>query len=202
MSNTPSWPSLYNPIIELFPLQHRGPTQPSGRYLHDPHDAFRFTLYWTLIFYTPSFILCGIYAFLNLAFPPLRVPHKSRKSRALKADVGPTYRSVEGGDDIPLRQYDRQLGADLPNPPRAPSRPRGKQNEKRSRLTFALLVLFAFALFALAGAVVGATIIGYVLAGLFKASDYNMSTWIPFIGALLQTLVGFLGLWPTVIDII
>ncbi|KAI0831932.1 hypothetical protein BC628DRAFT_1415416 [Trametes gibbosa] len=200
--DAPSWPSLYNPLIELFPLQHRTPTQTSGSYLHDPHDVFRFTLFWTLIFYTPSFILCGTYAFLNLAFPPLHLPHKLSRSRALKVDIGPTYRSVEGSDNIPLRQYDRQPGTVHPSQPRAPSRSPAKQNEKRSRLTFALLVLFVFALFALAGAVVGAAIVGYVLAGLFKAAKYNMSTWVPFIGGLLQTLVGFLGLWPTVIDII
>ncbi|KAI0630767.1 hypothetical protein C8Q77DRAFT_1135098 [Trametes polyzona] len=217
--DAPTWPSLYNPLIELFPLQHKDPIQPAGRYLHDPHDIFRFTLYWTLIFYVPAYILCGTYAFLNLAFPPFRAPHKSRKSRT---ESGPAYRSVDGGDDIPLRRYDNQLGAD---PPRAPLRGRAKQNEKRSRLTFALLVLLVYAFFALAGAVVGSAIIGYVLAGLFKAAKYNMSTWLPFIGGLLQTLVGYLGyvplciaqvcsdqqvrllmmlhsLWPTVIDII
>ncbi|KAI0358262.1 hypothetical protein OH77DRAFT_1518953 [Trametes cingulata] len=202
MSDAPSWPSLYNPLIELFPLQHRNPVQPSGRYLHDPHDVFRFTLYWTLIFYTPSYILCGTYAFLNLAFPPPRALRKAQKTRALRSDSGPSYRSVSDGDNIPLRPYPRQLSADLQGQLRAPSRSPAKQNERRSRLTFALLVLFVFAVFALAGAVVGSAIIGYVLAGLFKAARYNMSTWIPFIGGLLQTLVGFLGLWPTVVDII
>ncbi|KAI0742005.1 hypothetical protein C8Q80DRAFT_1197383 [Daedaleopsis nitida] len=32
-------------------------------------------------------------------------------------------------------------------------------------------------------------------------SDYT-HRWIPFLGALMQTLVGFLALWPSVIDII
>ncbi|KAI0369765.1 hypothetical protein BV20DRAFT_967425 [Pilatotrama ljubarskyi] len=203
MSDAPSWPSLYNPLIELFPLQHRNPVQPAGHYLHDPHDVFRFTLYWTLIFYTPSYILCGTYAFLNLAFPP-RAPHKPQKTRAPRSDSRPSYRPVSDGDNIPMRRYPRQLSAHLQSQPHVTlaSRSPAKQNEKRSRLTFALLVLFVFALFALAGAVVGSAIVGYVLAGLFKAAKYNMSTWIPFIGGLLQTLVGFLGLWPTVIDII
>ncbi|KAI9062684.1 hypothetical protein FKP32DRAFT_1573960 [Trametes sanguinea] len=195
MSDVPTWPSLYNPTIELFPLQHRDPIQPSGRYLHDPHDIFRFTLYWTFVFYTPTYVFCGIYAFLNLAFPPPRTSAKSGKTRW----------HWRGSETIPLRQYsNRQLGADtdaqshMRTQSRSPVRP----NERRSRLTFALLVFLVFAVFGLAGAVVGSAVIGYVLAGLFKASQYNMSTWIPFIGGLLQTLVGFLGLWPTVIDII
>ncbi|KAI0761804.1 hypothetical protein BD413DRAFT_235839 [Trametes elegans] len=201
MSNVPTWPSLYNPLIELFPLQHREPMQRSGRYLHDPHDVFRFTLYWTFVFYIPSFLLCGTYAFVNLAFPPPRAPH-AHKTRAPLSDSGPSYRGVAAGENIPLGQYGAQLALEAQSQLRQPSRSPAKQNERRSRLTFALLVLLTFATLALGGAVVGAAVIGYVLAGLFKAAEYNMSTWIPFIGGLLQTLVGFLGLWPTVIDII
>lgn len=142
-------------------------------------DVFRFTLYWTLVFYTPLYILCGTYAFLNLAFPPFHTRLKPRKPKAIRADSGPSYRSVEGRDDIPMRRYDRQLGPGTQSQVPAPSRSRAKQNETRSRLTFALLVLFVFALAALAGAVVGSAIIGYVMAGLFKASKYNMSTCVP-----------------------
>ncbi|KAI0642399.1 hypothetical protein C8Q79DRAFT_251762 [Trametes meyenii] len=203
--DVPSWPSLYNPLIELFPLQHRDPIEPSGRYLHDPHDVFRFTLYWTLILYTPAYALCGAYAFLNLAFPPLRVPlttagKAKAKAKAPRPGSG-SYRSVPSvpGERIPLRRYSRQLG---PGGGQSGGRTPARPNERRSRLTFALLVLLVFAVFAVAGALVGSAVVGYVLAGLFKAAEYNMSTWIPFIGGLLQTLVGFLGLWPTVIDFI
>lgn len=58
---------------------------------------------------------------------------------------------------------------------------------------------------------VGSAILGYIMAGLFKAAEFNMSTWvtllaalatvtdtrwnswIPFFLALFQTLVGYLG---------
>ncbi|KAI0731104.1 hypothetical protein C8Q76DRAFT_349877 [Earliella scabrosa] len=205
MSGTPPWPSLYNPTVELLPIAHRDPVQAKGRYLHDPHDIFRFTLYWTLVLYTPSFIICAVYAFFNLSFPPRRPQRKGYRTRPSLTSTGAAYRSVSDGENIPLRQYDRQrLAADVRTSSqlRVQARSPAKQNERRSRLAFALLVFMLFAAFAFGGAVVGSAIIGYVLAGLFMAARYNMSTWIPFIGGLMQTLVGFLALWPTVIDII
>lgn len=33
-------------------------------------DIFRYTFYWTLILHTPVFVLCGVYAFMNIVFPP------------------------------------------------------------------------------------------------------------------------------------
>ncbi|KAI8985617.1 hypothetical protein BD414DRAFT_417091 [Trametes punicea] len=169
MSEKPSWPSLYNPLVELVPLQHRDPIQASGRYLHDPHDIFRFTLYWTLVFYMPTYVLCGTYAFFNLAFPPPRDLRKPQKTRS----------NSRGAETIPLRRYgDRQLDveSDAHNQLRMPSRSPAKLKARRSRLTFGMLVFLTFATVAVAGAVVGSAVVGYVLAGLFKAAKYNMST--------------------------
>ncbi|OCH96380.1 hypothetical protein OBBRIDRAFT_787460 [Obba rivulosa] len=198
----PSWPSLYNIDIELLPIQHTNPEQPGGAYLHNPNDVFRFTLYWTLVFYTPAFLFGGIYAFMNLTFPPSRPNRQShRVRRPLSVLSAITYVTGADAGGIALRPYaqgDHSDDAKLPLRYRA----RARQNERRSRLTFALLVFFGFVVVAVCGAVVGSAIIGYVLAGLFKAAKFNMSTWIPFLGGLMQTLVGFLGLWPTVIDII
>ncbi|KAJ3785495.1 hypothetical protein GGU10DRAFT_195492 [Lentinula aff. detonsa] len=66
----PSWPSLYNPRSELFDIEHHDPIQPGGFYLVNSQDVFRFTLYWTLVFYIPVFFIFGSYAFFNLTFPP------------------------------------------------------------------------------------------------------------------------------------
>jgi hypothetical protein len=57
---------------------------------------------------------------------------------------------------------------------RAPRVPR--PNERRSRLTFALLVVFVYLLCGLAGAVLSSILGGYILAGLFEAGGFNMST--------------------------
>ena len=163
-------------------------------------DIYRFTLYWTLIFYTPFFVICGIYAFLNLTFPPPRHTHRNPLFLAPY-----TYTAVVGAAvDIPLRPYtptpapsfllgkgwQRQLrrgtsrnhgrstgsassggqGMQLED------RKKTKPNERRSRLTFALLVGIVFAGCAVGGAVIGSAVMGYVMAGLFKAGNFHMST--------------------------
>ncbi|OBZ73990.1 hypothetical protein A0H81_05984 [Grifola frondosa] len=202
MSSTPSWPSLYPLNIELFPIEDRDPVQPRGAYLHNPHDIFRFTLYWTLVFYTPAFLICGVYAFLNLTFPPTRSHKKFLVGRPPIPFIASPYYHVSSANEIPLRSYDVQLSGDMQAQARVQARGRSKPNVKRSRWTFALLVFLTYALAALTGAVFGSAVIGYVLAGLFKAGKFNMSTWIPFTAALLQTLVCLLGLWPRVIDFV
>ncbi len=132
-------------------------------------DIYRFTLYWTLIFYTPAFILCGIFAFLNLTF----TPHSAVRRFLFLAPS--KYHAVSTLSDIPLQPYTTALSPS-PEPLQVHSRPRPKQNEGRSRLTFALLVALTFASCAVGGAVVGSAILGYVMAGLFKAAHFNMST--------------------------
>ncbi|KAH8103927.1 hypothetical protein BXZ70DRAFT_672991 [Cristinia sonorae] len=202
----PPWPSLYNFFqVDVIPIGHRDPIQPNGYYLHHARDMYRFTLYWTLVFYVPSFVLCGTYAFLNIAFltPSRRRSRRHRTHTPRKRPSFPSassYTALPTSNDIPL----------LPSQPRGNSnnnqvaqhQPRQKLNERRSRLTFALLVLLVFFLAGVAGAVLGSAIVGYVLAGLYKSARFNMSTWMPFFGGLIQTSVGLLGLWPSLIDII
>ncbi|OCB85496.1 hypothetical protein A7U60_g7506 [Sanghuangporus baumii] len=81
--DTPAWPALYDPFIDLLRIPHRDPIQPGGHYLYNANDIFRFTLYWTLIFYLPIFVLSGVLASANIAFAPkLRRQASSSKSYA------------------------------------------------------------------------------------------------------------------------
>ncbi|KAG1728284.1 uncharacterized protein EDB91DRAFT_1239405 [Suillus paluster] len=166
-----SWPSLYNPTIEL--SVGRDPVQPGGSYLVNPDDIFRFTLYWTLIFHIPFYAICGIYAFLNFAFPP------SRRSIA-------TF-PLEASTHIPISPEPSQTEQWIKRP---------RPNVRRSRITFALLVILAFLFLSLTGAVMGAAV------GVYKAGGFYMSTWVPFVWAVIQSLVGLLAIWPSVINII
>ncbi|KAJ7498092.1 hypothetical protein B0H11DRAFT_1998639 [Mycena galericulata] len=182
----PSWPSLYDPGIELLNIPHKDPVQPDGKYLSHPSDVFRFTLYWTLIFYTPIFLFCGLYAFFNLTFPPKQPTNVSRREIP-----------DEGAYPLTLMPYSpRDATAPLLRPPKP------KPNEGRSRTTFAILVFLTFIILSVAGACLGSAIIGFILVGIYKLAHYNMSTWIPFLWSVISVLVGLMSVWPHVIDII
>ncbi|PPQ97560.1 hypothetical protein CVT26_002345 [Gymnopilus dilepis] len=182
MSNTtPSWPSLYNPALEIVGIAHRSPIQPGAAYLEHAHDIFRFTLYWILIFYTPPFLICGSYAFWNYAFPP-SIQRSPPEAYPLSFMVpNPRFSS-----DAPRTQ-----------PTKLP-----RTNERRSRVAFALIVLFTFLTLSLAGAVIASAIMGFIVAGLYKAGNFHMSTWIPFLLAIIQVIVGMLSLWPSIVELI
>lgn len=64
----PTFPSLYNPAIELTPIQNSAPVQAAGYYipLDGPRVLFVFTFYWTLAFQIPVFAICAIWACLCL----------------------------------------------------------------------------------------------------------------------------------------
>ncbi|KAF9525110.1 hypothetical protein CPB83DRAFT_819013 [Crepidotus variabilis] len=185
-NTTPSWPSLYNPGVEILHITHHPPTNPRGSYLYRAGDIFRFTLYWTLIFYIPLFLVCGFYAFWNYAFPPSPkdIRETNHASVASEHQMSPM---------LPITQRKRSV--------QQITRPL-KPNERRSRVAFALIVLFTFLTLSLAGAVTGSAILGIVTYGLFKSANFHMSTWIPFLLAVMQVLIGLLSIWPSIIEII
>src|SRR6266540_660377 len=168
---TPPWPSLYNPGLEILHIEYSPPTQPGGKYLyyadgehHVYHysmnkgftistDIFRFTLYWTLMFYLPPFLICGFYAFWNYAFPPSKRPFDTPDTRT---------------SSIRLSKLDTTRQ----------STTRSKTNKGRSRVTFAVVVFLIFISLSLAGAVIGSAILGFTTFGLYKSADFNMSTYV------------------------
>jgi len=183
VNTTPPWPSLYNPALEIIHIEHHSPTQAGAAYLYHAHDIFRFTLYWTLIFYTPPFLVCGLYAFWNYGFPPS--PHIA-SSQSLPESYRLSSRTPLLTSDTPALQ-----------PTKLP-----KTNERRSRVAFALIVLLTFLMLSVAGAVIASAITGFVTAGLYKAANFHMSTWIPFLLAMMQVVIGLLSIWPSIVEII
>ena len=120
-------------------------------------DVFRFTLYWTIIFYIPPFLICGLYAFWNYAFPP-----SPRTVGGPKATT----------NDIQMSAL-QSLSPKSESPTLAPQ---VRPTEGRSRVTFAIVVFLVFASMSLAGAVIGSAILGFAAFGLYKSANFNMST--------------------------
>ncbi|KAF8142143.1 hypothetical protein EV363DRAFT_1150841 [Boletus edulis] len=210
--NNISWPSLYSPGKEVGFIGP--PIRPGGYYLSDPDDVFKFTLYWTLIFHLPFNFVAGMYAFCNFLFPPaksvkdsmvlappVRVhAHSLSESQShahSRSSSQPHSRSHSQTQPLPQSQTQARASAPIDEwlkPPRL--------NPLRSRWTFALLVLLAFLVISLLSAVVGAAVLAFVIVGVYRAGGFYMSTWIPFIWAVIQSLIALLEIWPSVIDII
>jgi hypothetical protein len=80
---TPRFPSLYNPLIERYrDCEQR---YASVTYLERPSDIFKFTLYWTLILYTPVFALPAIWG-LVVHFIPHRLSKRRQRQRQVASD--------------------------------------------------------------------------------------------------------------------
>ncbi|KAJ7590516.1 hypothetical protein C8J56DRAFT_535958 [Mycena floridula] len=205
-SDRPSWPSLYNPAIELLHIAGREPLAPGGTYLSYSTDIFKFTLFWTLCFHTPIFVVCGIYAFLNLTFPPSTTTTAvSEEDATLPALSIPSVHARELSNESSAYPMSPlfSLAHSMSTTPLIPSnKPKKKSNAGRSRVTFALLVFLTFLTLSLIGSVASAALVGFVLTGLFRAGKFHMSTWIPFLWALIHTVIGLLAIWPSVIDIV
>lgn len=146
---------------------------------------FRFTLYWSLVFYLPLFGLCGILAFLNIAFAPtpqhfsyhFRSPQEQHQPQEQEHELHPLSLTTFSSAASPTSAT--PFAPLNPNPKDAISTHRRtppKVNPHRTRAVYALLALLIYLIAGLLGAVVGSAVIGYVLAALYKAGRFNMST--------------------------
>jgi len=204
--STSTWPSLYDPLLEFHNLEHRAPIQPGGHYLTHGGDVFRFTFYWTLIFHSLFFLITGGIAYFNIVYPARRDKNET-VSASLTRD-GATQPARQSHPMIPLTpltsaqspdpllaERPEMADAEEPRPPQAP-----RKNVHRSRLTYGLFTLLAFFITAVATSLVQSAVVGYVLWAMFQAGDFNVSTWIPPIWALIITSSVVLRAFPSVID--
>ncbi|KAI9440440.1 hypothetical protein H4582DRAFT_1811349 [Lactarius indigo] len=174
---TPTWPSLYDPLIEFHHLEHHAPIQPGGRYLtHAGADVFRFTFYWTLIFNSLFFLITGGIATFNIIFPSRRDKHgdtTAPTSQKHTPQAAPHSHSM-----IPLTPVASAQ-------PMQPGAPQPRKNVHRSRLTYAIFTLFVFLVTAVGASFVESAVVGYVLWAVYTAGDFNISTWLPPVWALI-----------------
>lgn len=149
--------SPFSPVLNIFIMQmvSVSPVLYISSSILPPTDVFRFTLYWTIIFYVPPFLVCGLFAFWNFAFPPSPRPKATPNDLQMS-----TLEAISSGSKSSL--HTRQ--------PRT--------NEGRSRVMFAIIVLLIFISMSLAGAVIGSAILGFATFGLYKSANFNMSTYV------------------------
>lgn len=165
----PPWPSLYDPLLEFRNFRGRDPIQPGASYLHNATDVFRFTFYWTLVLHAPIFVLSGALAAFNTLHPPSRPPAPTYPIVPLTAIRSPLPPTPASRSSPRTRLLRPGAGGDAP-------RRAVPKNVRRSRATVALLVLLAFGAAAVASSLLQSLVVGYVLAGLYRAAKYNMST--------------------------
>jgi hypothetical protein len=197
-NQTPPWPSLYDPLIEFYNLEHHAPVQPGAHYLTRAGgmsfpslstgsgrltrriDVFRFTLYWMLIFLSLFFLFTGGVACFNILYPARRDDNKNGISLTGSSTPQP---APESHTEIPLTPLTSARSPDLllsevPGPVDIDERraPQPRKNVRRSRITYALFTLLAFLVTALTASFIWSAVVGYVLYAVFKAGHFNIST--------------------------
>ncbi|KAH7905594.1 hypothetical protein BJ138DRAFT_1017509, partial [Hygrophoropsis aurantiaca] len=111
----------------------------------------------TLIFHIPFYLAYGMYTFVNFTFPP----HWRR--------VYDDPITLSASARAPKHAFaSSSVSAKPPRP-----------NIRRSRVAFAVLVVFTFLFISLCGAVLGAAVVGFLLANMYRADGFSMSAWVP-----------------------
>ena len=163
-----SWPSLYNPAKEILHIVHRPPTQQGAHYLYHPHGEclqVQQTFTHFLIHLVSEIFRFTLYWTLIFSLPLYFLC-------GIFAFFNITFPPHRHSTPLSNQERGYENTIHRITPP--------KPNKGRSRLTFAILVLFSFLTLSLLNAVIGAAVVGYVLAGLFQAAKYNMSTCVSY----------------------
>ncbi|CAG8487343.1 2386_t:CDS:2 [Diversispora eburnea] len=62
---------------------------------------------------------------------------------------------------------------------------------------WSFLIPISFVIVALLTGLVGGTIVGFLLASLYKSGNFEMSVWVPFLWGLIQAFLLLLGCFTT-----
>ncbi|WWC73805.1 uncharacterized protein I206_107777 [Kwoniella pini CBS 10737] len=170
---TPSFPSLYIPTLHDT-LDQR------GVFLYEAEAIWHFTFYWTFLLLGALFLICSILAsftiFINIfkyrANPPDRQPASSANKYENFTKFG-----------------------------------RGKEKERIERrkkppLWPIFILPLISVIIASAISLISGTVVGFALAAIYSAGGFSMSTWVPFLWALIQVLVLIISSYSTLTSIL
>ncbi|KIR36587.1 hypothetical protein I352_01545 [Cryptococcus deuterogattii MMRL2647] len=189
---TPPWPSLYLPTLD-------STVEQQGIFLYEAEAIWRFTLYWTLLLICSLFLICALMASFTLllsltVFREPDPPPLVSKSDDLKSNETRPSRTTSPNTGASATPFSTPL-VQLHRPFERP---------KRKRPPIWPVLLLPVIVTAAAGvvSVISSTIVGFALAAIYSAGGFSMSTWVPFLWALIQALVLVISSYSTLTTIL
>ncbi|WVR07949.1 hypothetical protein IAU60_004992 [Kwoniella sp. DSM 27419] len=175
---TPSFPSLYIPTLDTT-IEQR------GIFLYEAEAIWHFTLYWTLLLLGSLFLLCSTFAsftmLLNVTiYRPYSAASTRRQNLDIPQDKGKLSFAALANSDSSIRRRKR----------------------KRPPLWPILILPAAATAVSAAIALISGTVVGFALAAVYSAGGFSMSTWVPFLWALIQVLVLIISSYSTLTSIL
>ncbi|WVN87470.1 uncharacterized protein L203_102652 [Cryptococcus depauperatus CBS 7841] len=186
---TPKWPSLYIPTIDTTEDQQ-------GIFLYEAEAIWHFTLYWSLLLLCSLFLVCALLASFTLFLSAIVF-----RPRALLYQSGSKKAASSASDASPPETLDpsyphTQLSAPLTR--------LAVERLKRKRPPFWPILILPIAAVIIAAliAVVTGTVVGFALAAIYSGGGFSMSTWVPFLWALIIPLVLIISSYSTLTSIL
>lgn len=139
---------------------------------------WRFTFYWTLILFLGTFLACAALASANIIL-----------SRAVFA---PGHDKDKRGEEVEMRPISSSSGGGLfARAASAASSVVRRRQRTRRRPPLYLVLIIPLLMGAIAAfvALVSGTVVGFALAAVYSSGGFSMSTWVPFMWALIQVVV-------------
>ncbi|KAK1923370.1 hypothetical protein DB88DRAFT_490942 [Papiliotrema laurentii] len=160
----------------LYPPSLENTEDERGVFLYEAESIWRFTLYWTLILLGGTFFLCALWASFNLIISLTYLHPKAARSTSRESKLKPLH---------------------------PPDNGRIKRKKRKRPPIWPLLVL-PFLMLAVAAlvALISGSVIGFALAAVYSAGGFTMSTWVPFLWALIQVLVLIISSYSTLTSIL
>ncbi|WVQ84448.1 hypothetical protein IAT38_006600 [Cryptococcus sp. DSM 104549] len=205
---TPRWPSLYIPTIDSTEDQR-------GIFLYEAEAIWHYTLYWTLLFDCSLFLICSVLASFTLALsvyvfrpaPPPPIPPPVPPSNMTAPKPAPSSASSDTPPYPPCSPRTATT-ANTPitpmNSAEAPLLRKIVERPKRKRPPLWPILILPLVAISVAGviAVITGTVMGFALAAVYSAGGFSMSTWVPFLWALIQVLVLIISSYSTLTSIL